>query len=75
MVNTFRQEMGASRCGNGELAGGDILNIVIYAASMALEREGSGCRIKLDDFLAAIEASKRAKEEVGSINFRLWIFV
>jgi SpoVK/Ycf46/Vps4 family AAA+-type ATPase len=47
------------------LAGGDILNIVVYAASIALEREGPECKIKFDDFLTAIEASKRAKEEVG----------
>ena len=47
------------------LAGGDILNIVVVAASMALDREGPGCRIKVDDFLAATGASKRAKEEVG----------
>jgi SpoVK/Ycf46/Vps4 family AAA+-type ATPase len=48
------------------LAGGDILNIVIYAASMAVEREGAGCTITLDDFMRAIEASKRAKREVGA---------
>ncbi len=47
------------------LAGGDILNIVVYAASMALEREGVVCRIGVDDFLAAIGASKRAKAEIG----------
>jgi hypothetical protein len=49
------------------LAGGDILNIVVNAASVALEREGSGCRIVLGDFLAAIGASKRAKEQVGMV--------
>jgi SpoVK/Ycf46/Vps4 family AAA+-type ATPase len=48
------------------LAGGDILNIVVYAASMALEREGIVCRITLDDFLWAVEASRRAKQEIGS---------
>ena len=47
------------------LSGGDILNIVIYAASMALEREGPACQITLDDFLTAIHASKRAKQEIG----------
>lgn len=47
------------------LAGGDILNIVVYAASMALEREGVGCKITLQDFLAATAASKRAKQEIG----------
>ena len=47
------------------LAGGDILNSVVYAASLALEREGVACRIMLDDFLFAIAASKRAKKEIG----------
>jgi SpoVK/Ycf46/Vps4 family AAA+-type ATPase len=47
------------------LAGGDILNIVVNAASAALEREGPTCRITLDDFLRAVEASKRAKQEIG----------
>jgi len=50
------------------LAGGDILNIVVYAASMALDREGPGCRITVDDFLKAIKVSKRAKEEIGQKN-------
>lgn len=48
------------------LAGGDILNAVVSAASMAIEREGPACTITLDDFLRAIEASKRAKREVGA---------
>lgn len=47
------------------LAGGDVLNCVINAASAALEREGPGCRITLEDFLRAIEASMRAKAEIG----------
>lgn len=50
------------------LSGGDILNIMVNAASMALEREGSECKIILDDFLTATEASKRAKQEIGVIN-------
>ncbi len=47
------------------LAGGDILNIVVSAASTALDREGPTCRITLNDFLLAINASKRAKQEIG----------
>lgn len=47
------------------LAGGDILNIVINAASIALEREGPQCTIVLGDFLAEMEASKRAKRKIG----------
>ncbi|MCC7358715.1 MAG: ATP-binding protein [Anaerolineales bacterium] len=48
------------------LAGGDILNSVITAAAAALEREGPGCTVRLSDFLAAVEAAKRAKREVGA---------
>lgn len=48
------------------LAGGDILNSVVYAASRALERDGLACRVTLDDFLAAIEAGKRARQEIGA---------
>ena len=47
------------------LAGGDILNIVVSAASTALDRAGPTCRITLNDFLLAINASKRAKQEIG----------
>jgi SpoVK/Ycf46/Vps4 family AAA+-type ATPase len=47
------------------LAGGDILNSVVYAASMALEREGPACRITLTDFLTAIAAGKKARNEIG----------
>ncbi len=47
------------------LSGGDILNIVVNAASAALEREGANCTITVDDFLGAIRASKRAKQEIG----------
>ncbi len=47
------------------LSGGDILNIVINAASRALERDGPTCKVSLDDFLAAMTASKRAKKEIG----------
>jgi SpoVK/Ycf46/Vps4 family AAA+-type ATPase len=47
------------------LSGGDILNAVINAASLALERDGAGCRVSLADFLAAVAASQRAKGEIG----------
>lgn len=46
------------------LAGGDILNAVLYAASMALEREGPTCIIDRDDFLQAIAAGRDAREAV-----------
>ena len=47
------------------LSGGDILNIIVNASSMALEREGYTCRVKLNDFITAIHSSKKAKEEIG----------
>lgn len=47
------------------LAGGDILNIVVSAASTALDREGPTCRITLNDFQRAIQSSKRAKQQIG----------
>jgi len=47
------------------LAGGDILNSVVLAASTALEREGVTCRITLADFLQAIAAAKQAKQTIG----------
>ena len=48
------------------LAGGDILNAVLYAAAMAVEREGPACIITRDDFLRAVEAGRRAKRAVGA---------
>lgn len=46
------------------LAGGDILNAVLYAASAALEREGRSCTITCDDLLHAVAAGRRAKQAV-----------
>lgn len=48
------------------LAGGDILNAVMYAASLAIEREGPACTITRDDFLSAVEAGRRARRAVGA---------
>lgn len=50
------------------LSGGDMLNIIVNSSSMALEREGPTCKIKLYDFITAIHSTKKAKEEVGAIN-------
>jgi len=47
------------------LAGGDILNAVLYSASLAVERHGAQAIVNLDDFLMAIKAGKQAKREVG----------
>ncbi len=51
---------------NESLAGGDLLNIVIHAASIALEREGSACRIGLEDFRAAIGSIRTARQQHGA---------
>jgi SpoVK/Ycf46/Vps4 family AAA+-type ATPase len=48
------------------LAGGDILNAVLYAASLAIEREGPTCTITRDDFLFAVEAGRRARRAIGA---------
>lgn len=46
-------------------SGGDLLNMVIYAASSAVERDGEKCKVGLDDFFNAIEVIKKAKSEIG----------
>ncbi|NDJ53865.1 MAG: ATP-binding protein [Chloroflexi bacterium] len=48
------------------LAGGDILNCVVFAASRALDRDGTSAVITIEDFLAAIAASKRARQEIAN---------
>lgn len=47
------------------LTGGDIRNAVIYAAALALEREGPTCRIQCADFLRAIAAGRQAQTAMG----------
>lgn len=51
------------------LSGGEMLNVVVNAASMALEREGAACKVKLFDFMTAIHNIKKAKKEVGTSSF------
>lgn len=46
-------------------SGGDLLNVVIYAASSAVERDGEKCKVTLSDFLNAVEIIKKAKNEIG----------
>lgn len=48
------------------LAGGDILNIVINAASSALSRDGPSCTVTLPDFQDAIQALRQAKVEIAA---------
>lgn len=47
------------------LSGGDLLNVVIYASSSAVERDGEKCRVTLNDFREAAEIIKKAKREIG----------
>ena len=47
-------------------AGGDLLNVVLYASSSAVSREGENCKgVLAADFIAAIEILKQAKNEIG----------
>ncbi len=47
------------------LSGGDLLNVVITAASAAIEREGPGCTVTPEDFQAAIVGAHRARAAIG----------
>lgn len=47
------------------LAGGDVLNAVLYAAATAIERDGPGCRITIVDLLHAVEAGQKGKAAIG----------
>jgi len=47
------------------LAGGDILNAVILAASSAVVREGKECTITLEDIIGAIAITRKARQEAG----------
>ena len=47
------------------LSGGEILNVVINAASFALQREGRACRVAFGDFDKAIAQIRDAKAVVG----------
>lgn len=51
----------------GGLAGGDILNAVLYAASLAVERDGGQASIGLEDLLAAVDVGRRAKAVIGGV--------
>lgn len=49
-------------------SGGDLLNVVIYASSQAVERDGKNCKVCINDFVDAIALIKIAKEEIGTNN-------
>jgi ATP-dependent 26S proteasome regulatory subunit len=44
------------------LSGAEILNVIINAATYALDREGITCKVTLTDFTHAIRAVKKAKD-------------
>lgn len=64
-VSLTEQEWAQLVATSDGLAGGDILNVVINAASQALQREGLNCRIVYSDFADAIAATRAAKMAVG----------
>lgn len=47
------------------LSGGDLLNVVIYASSAAVERDGADCKVTIDDFAEAAAMIMKAKKEIG----------
>ncbi len=47
------------------LSGGDVLNVVILAASAAVERESD--TVALSDFEAALDQVRRSKQEIGAM--------
>ena len=46
-------------------SGGDLLNVVIYVSSAAVERDSENYVVELEDFLEAVDIIKKAKSEVG----------
>lgn len=46
-------------------SGGDLLNVIIYASSQAVERMGENCKVSLEDFEDAIEMVREAKKNIG----------
>ncbi|USS90487.1 ATP-binding protein [Fructilactobacillus carniphilus] len=46
-------------------SGGDLLNVVVYASSHAVERDGAKCKVGLNDFNDAIELIKKSKQELA----------
>lgn len=43
------------------LSGAEILNVIINAATFALDREGISCKVKFSDFMLAVDGVKKAK--------------
>lgn len=49
------------------LSGGDLLNMVLYASSSAVERDGEQCQVMYGDFKEACYLIKKAKNEIGKV--------
>lgn len=47
------------------LSGGDLVNMVLYASSSAVERDGEQCKVLYTDFEEACYLIKKAKNEIG----------
>lgn len=47
------------------LSGGDLVNMVLYASSSAVERDGEQCHVTYSDFEEACYLIKKAKSEIG----------
>lgn len=47
------------------LAGGDLVNVVLYASSSAVERDGENCKVTFSDFEKACILIKKAKNDIG----------
>ena len=62
LTDDDRQELVKKSAG---LAGGDILNIVITAASSSIARGGPGTPITVDDFVTATDNWVRSRNDVG----------
>lgn len=48
------------------LAGGDLVNVVLYASSSAVERDGENCKVTFGDFEKACILIKKAKNDIGT---------
>lgn len=57
-------------CHSEGLSGAEILNVVINAATFALNREGIECQVSLHDFEMAIEGVKKAKKANGQVEYK-----
>ncbi|HKM35965.1 MAG TPA: AAA family ATPase [Lachnospiraceae bacterium] len=56
------EELNHIVCSSEGFSGAEILNVIINAATFALNREGIKCRVSLQDFELAIEGVSKAKK-------------